>query len=230
VTISINAIEALWILINATAFAFTAVALWAAWQDRKAVLLLNGAARQLQTAANVRREGLRLLVQALFLALIVPSVFSDADIKLSYGLVIIMAIPLVLLISTVLDARDRGRLTNMVVATMESKRDAGLKRIEQQGTEMAAAMIENTRVSQEASDRADAAYHEANSVNAKIASQGAALAEQQSELAEERAFRNKSSDRIEGTVDDTHEKVIDIHEALDSGTPAPHKAKGRKQT
>lgn len=51
------------------------------------------------------------------------------------------------------------------------------------------AIEDNTRISQEASDNADAAYHEANTINQKLAAQGDALIQQGVDRADRDAKR-----------------------------------------
>jgi len=57
-------------------------------------------------------------------------------------------------------------------------RSAALDRLEAQGHRIEEALTDNTRISQEASNHADAAYHEANTVNEKLAAQGREILEQ----------------------------------------------------
>ena len=55
---------------------------------------------------------------------------------------------------------------------------ATLGRLEAQGERIEAALTENTRVSQEASDHADSAYEIANTINEKLAAQGREILDQ----------------------------------------------------
>jgi hypothetical protein len=61
----------------------------------------------------------------------------------------------------------------------------------------------NTAISQEASDHADAAYHEANSVNSKIAAAETAILAQNDDRSADRAEAKITA----GQVDDIHRKV-----------------------
>jgi hypothetical protein len=79
------------------------------------VKLLNGKAREIATLGHVRREVMRGLVQVLLLAVAVPSLFSDRDISLTPALAALMAVPVLLLLQSYLDARER-RLLTLVVA------------------------------------------------------------------------------------------------------------------
>lgn len=193
-TLSVDAIEAIWITLNLTTFVLTASALLDAMADRAAVRLLNGRARELAAAGIVRREVLRLAVQALFLIAIVPGLFVERPVSLTPTVLALMSVPAILLVSSVLDARDRKAMTVIVASDALSYRADALQRIESE-------LKKNTAISVKASEHADAAYHEANSVNLKIASQGDAMVAQ-----------GERAESIAETVDDTHERVIDIQE------------------
>jgi hypothetical protein len=225
VTVSIDAIEAIWIALNLSTFVLTAAALLDALADKRAVVALNGHARELIATGVVRRESLRLVVQGFLLAIIVPGLFDDRPTPLNFFVVILMAIPVVLLLSSVLDARDRRAMTVLVAADLLHDRADSFKRIETLITKTTGSLrkdiAENTVVSQQASDHADRAYHEANSVNEKIALQGEAITkagEQRDadirDRATDRAADAKLVSRVETTIDDTHEKVADLHDAL----------------
>jgi hypothetical protein len=180
----------------------TVSALVDARADSQAVRLLNGKARELAAAGNVRRELLRLIVLILLLSIVVPELFDDAEIALSPFVVALMAITIVLLVSTILDAKDRRAMTAVVAADLLNAGVSALQRIEEK-------LDQNTEISQQASDHADAAYHEANDVNNKIARQGDALLQQ----GEDRAAAFELAQRVEGTVDATASQVSDIHDA-----------------
>jgi len=197
VTLSVGPLEALWIVTNLTTFALTLSALVDARADREAVKLLNGHARELAASGIVRREWIRLIVQMLLLAVAIPGVVSDREIVLTLPIAALMAVPCLLLLSSFLDARDRKALTVLVAADLLAGTTSELAAIR-------ADIAENTRISQEASDHADKAYHEANDVNNKIARQGAALVQQ----GEDRA---SAAARLEGTVDATAGQVSDLH-------------------
>jgi len=133
--VNINAIEAFWIGVNALACVITTLAVWDAWSDRAAIKALNGRAREIAAAGNVRREVLRLIVQTLLLMLVVPSALNADDIELSYFVIVLISIPVVLLGSTLFDLRDRKRLIGIVAADLEGERRKAMQRIEQQGVD-----------------------------------------------------------------------------------------------
>jgi hypothetical protein len=187
---SVDYVEALWVILNLVTAALTLSALVDARADRSAVRLLNGHARDLAANGIVRREAIRLVVQVLLLAIAVPGLFSDAPRPLTPGLVMLMAIPVLLLLSSFFDARDRKALTVLVAADLLATRAT-------KDAEIIAALHENTRISQKASDAADAAYHEANTVNEKLAAMSQGRTEMTEAMAE--------------TVEDTHDRVTDIH-------------------
>ena len=199
--LNIDLVEAVWIALNLSTLILTASAYWDARADRSAVALLNGHARELAANGIVRREAFRLAIQSLLLLIVVPGAFSDVPTPLNYFVGILMAIPVLLLVSSILDARDRKQMVVLVTADTLAKREDALERIE-------AALEHNTEISQQASDHADAAYHEANNVNNKIASQGAVLVRQGEAQAESQA----RGDEIQATGEDTNAKVTDLHD------------------
>lgn len=72
------------------------------------------------------------------------------------------------------------------------------------------AIAENTDLTKLAAEAADHAYHEANSVNEKIASQGAVIVRQGAEAVTDR----ERGARIEDVSIDTNQRTIDIQERL----------------
>lgn len=114
--LSINPIEAIWVLLNFSTLILSISAFFDARADQAAVRRLNGQAREIAVAGIVRREGFRLLIQTLLLAIIVPALFTEGDVKVSVALVVIMVIPVLLLLSSLFDARDRKAMTILVAA------------------------------------------------------------------------------------------------------------------
>jgi hypothetical protein len=210
----VNPVEAVWILLNFSTLVLTLSALADARADQAAVKLLNGHAREVAAAGIVRREALRLLMQLLLLAIVIPRLFVEGDTPATVGVVVVMLIPLILLVSSLLDARDRKAMTIVVAADVSSDSARSRIRMEDLTREILDAIAANTEISQKASDSADAAYHEANSVNEKIKLQGDELVIQGKAILDDRAKRTSDSERMEGTVDDTHDKVVDLHDQL----------------
>lgn len=206
----VNVVEGLWIALGLTAFALTFTALVDARASQKAVKALNGKAREIAADGIVRREVIRLIVQSLLLSLVIPGLFSDAETPFFNPFVLtLMGVQGMILLSTVLDGRDRKALTMVVAGELLNVQTSALNRIEEK-------LDANTEISQKASDHADAAYHEANSVNLKIAAQGEALITQGEELAADRKDRAEAEAPVIATIDDTHSKVEDLHDALGS--------------
>ena len=203
---NVNAIEAVWVALNFTTLILTIASLLNAWGDRAAVKLLNGRAREFAINGIVRRESFRVLVQGLLLAAVLPDLIHAGESVLDPPVVALMAVPVVLLVASVLDARDRGVMTAMVAADLLIQREAGIARIEAQNDDLAGALHENTRITQQASDHADHAYQEANSVNAKIANQAATIIEQ-----------GEAAAVTAETIGHTAEQVDDIHQATVEG-------------
>jgi hypothetical protein len=198
---NVSGLEFVWVMLNTVTLVFTITALFDARADREAVRILNGRARELAATGIVRRELVRVIVQVLLLSIAVPGLFSDRQTTLSPALAALMAVPVFLLLASFWDARERKRMTTIVAAeALVTKTDA-FARIEE-------ALAANTAISQEASDHADAAYKEANSVNEKIANQGAALVKQGEALDADRERNVAAVDTIQTTAAEVH----DLHE------------------
>lgn len=123
-TFHLNPIEVLWIIVNAIAIVLTGIATLEALRDLSLARVDQEGhqARELAAFGNLRREILRLLVQFLLLSLALPGLFSDQPIPLTPFLVVLIAVPVVLLVSTLLDARDRTRLADLLVSDVRSER------------------------------------------------------------------------------------------------------------
>jgi hypothetical protein len=129
--VSIQPIEAVYLVIILAALFLTFSALVDARADSAAVRLLNGKARELAAAGNVRREVLRIVVLLLLLVIALPGLFSDTEVRLTAPVLALIAIPLVLLHSTILDARDRRAMTVVVTADLLHAHSTALDRIEE---------------------------------------------------------------------------------------------------
>lgn len=168
--LSVSPVEGVWLVANLIALVLTLSALVGALSDQAAVHALNGKARELAATGQVRREALRAIVQVLLVFVVIPGLFVDRDVPLTPTVTALMAVPLVLLLSSILDARDRRRMTVLATAEVIDHRNAILDRIEE-------AITENTEISRAASELASAAYQEANTVNKKLEAQGREILE-----------------------------------------------------
>src|SRR5678815_3066421 len=180
----LDPLEAVWILLNTAAVLLTGQALLEARVNQKSVHALNGHAREIVADGIVRREFIRLAIQVILLLLVVPGIFSSRPTPLSPFVLALMAIAILLLISSLFDAAERKRLFLTVAKELIKENDSALARLE-------VALAINTQISQTASDQAERAYHEANDVNNKIAAQGVALIS----LEQDRADREEESDK-----------------------------------
>jgi hypothetical protein len=138
---SIDLVEAVWVLVNVTALILTLRAYVDARADREAVRVLNGPARELVATGFVRHAGLLVIAHVLLLSVVVPGLFIDRPVVLSPIVAALMAVPIVLLTSSAFDYRDRRRLARLVVAS---------------------AHPDNPRITQAAGELADAAFDEAS--------------------------------------------------------------------
>lgn len=121
-TLHVDPAEWFWLLVNGTSIVLTAWAVRDARQKHAAVRELNGRAREITAAGNVRREALRLVTQVLLLAVVVPGLFIDRPIVLwseaglNVALILLIAAPVAILANTVLDAIDRHRVFASITA------------------------------------------------------------------------------------------------------------------
>ena len=108
--IYVSPVEWFWIGVNVVTLALTSIAHADAMANRDAVRLLNGKAREIAAGGDVRRERFRIVLQVLLLGLVIPSLLNDRDITLNPFLLNLLAIPVVLCISSIADARERRAL------------------------------------------------------------------------------------------------------------------------
>ena len=124
-TVSVDPLEGLWLLVNLVALIVTGLAMIEALRDLAVARTDSEAqheARELTAFGNVRREGLRIVVQLLLLSLVIPGLLSDRPIPITPFVVVFIAIPVVLLVSTVFDARERVKLGAILLAEVRTDR------------------------------------------------------------------------------------------------------------
>lgn len=146
-TLYVNEAEALWFVVSLATFVLTLFALADAWIARSVVKSLNGHAREIAANGNIRREGVRLIVQTLLLIVVIPSLFSDYPITLSPPSVALIAVPVMLFVNSVMDTVDRRKLIGAVAREVEAESIRTLGRIE-------VAITANTELTQVAADQA----------------------------------------------------------------------------
>ncbi len=129
-TLYVNEVEGFWFTVNLATFVLTLFALWDAWVQAGVVKRLNGKAREIAAAGNLRREAIRLVVQTLLLTAVVPGLFTPGTAGWSVALVALLAIAPVLLVATIFDAIERRRLIGTVEKAMEGESARVLARIE----------------------------------------------------------------------------------------------------
>lgn len=158
--ISINAVEAVWLSVNGVTATLTFLALLDAWHDERAALPDRRRARILAARANVRREAFRMIVQLLLLGIAIPGIFDARDIHLTPTLTMLIAVPVVLLLASAFDTRDRTRLAAFVLEDIATERAA---------VALETSVQQNIELTKEAISHADAAASQANHANVKIA-------------------------------------------------------------
>jgi hypothetical protein len=165
----VDTLEAFWFLLNAGTLVFTLGALIEARRDQLAArgdTDSTGDARRLTARGNLRREALRTVVQLLLLSIVIPGLFSARPIMLTPPLVALILVPIVLFTSTVFDARDRGRLADMLLAAIRSERFA---------LALESSVQEGNQLTREGIAASKAAQEEANHANRKLATLTEAL-------------------------------------------------------
>jgi hypothetical protein len=126
--IDVNAVEAIWIAVNAVASALTFANLRAALADWRVVRRYNGRARELQAGSNVRRDAVRLLINFALLATGLIAVARPGDVPLSPGVVLLMLAALGLMANSLLDRRDRRELEALLQEEILAERYASKPR------------------------------------------------------------------------------------------------------
>lgn len=169
-TLHVNEVEALWVLVTVAGFLLSFVALIDAstgFHLAKADDTASHEARELTASGNVRREFLRLVVSGLLLSIAIPALFSDRPVMLTPVLVALILVPVVMLLSTVADARDRGRLAGLLVTLVKVERDELAREASVQSV---AGSVQEVRALVEKDIETTAAMFEvANHTNEKIA-------------------------------------------------------------
>lgn len=115
---SIDPIEFFWIITNTIAIIITVTSFLESRQDLIAAKDTDGQfspARVLTALGKMRREGFRIIISTLLLILIVPGLFSDRPVTLTPFVAIFITIPMILLISTILDRRERWQLDQLLL-------------------------------------------------------------------------------------------------------------------
>lgn len=107
----VDPIEWLWIALNGTTFAVTVLAWREARRDRAVVQLKDGRVREIATDGHVRRETVRGIIQVLLLALVVPGLFIERPVPLTFPVAVLMGIASMVFVNTVGDYRDMRRIT-----------------------------------------------------------------------------------------------------------------------
>jgi hypothetical protein len=176
----VNVVEAFWVAVNLTSLVVTLGALWDAIENESSYKRLSfgkeRTARIVAAMGNIRREVLRALMQFLLLSLVVPQLFRPGEILFTFDLttpegvqrtiqtlfvVNLIAIPVVMLVQTLADWRDRRLIASMSLEQVLTERQEVDARIEAT-LEMIVASAEGART------EAAAAYHEANNANEKL--------------------------------------------------------------
>jgi len=139
--LAVDPIEGIWLAVNLTALVLTAKAYLDARADRQVIRETNGPVRELVAAGFVRHAGLLVIAHLLLLTVVVPGLSVDRAVVLTPTVAALVAVPIVLLTSSVLDARDRRRISFLVAGDLA---------------------VVSPRMSEAAGELADVAYDEAS--------------------------------------------------------------------
>lgn len=115
---SVGPVEAVWLLLTISGSVITLWALLDARRDRDAIAHLNGDVRSIAVKGNVRREWVRFLIQVVLMSLVLPSLFSDAEVRLTWFTAALMSLPALQLVNTGSDYIDRRRIARKLTAEM----------------------------------------------------------------------------------------------------------------
>ncbi len=111
-TVHLTGIELFWIVTNIITTVLTVVALADAHADWAVLRQFNGSARGVVARGNIRRERIRLLIQVAFLVIAIPAALTARETPISFPLLAFLSVPLLLLLNTLSDRRDRGILAD----------------------------------------------------------------------------------------------------------------------
>ena len=198
-----SSVELFWISVNVVGLSLTVWALRDAQSNVAAVRSMNGAIVGVAARGNLFREWIRLAIQMAFLAVGILSATDGRETQFTLVVALLLSVPIMLVTNTLSEMRDRRIIGTKSTAAIAHERDRRMERIEDQGVQLSADIAENTRITQQASDNADAAYREANNVNEKIADHGATLVTQGENAAADRVVgrdTNATAHRIDERV------------------------------
>lgn len=195
-----NAESAL-IVVNAIGIGLTLWAERSAAADAASVRALNGHIVGIVVRGNLLRERFRLASQIVLLGIGLS--FLTGPPSWPPRMLGVLIVSCLAVGSTLTEFRGRQKVGRYARAEIAAERDRRMDRLEDQGAQLSADIAENTRLTQEASDNATAAYSAANSLNVKIAGHGAALVSQGDAAAADRlvsADTNETAHRIDARV------------------------------
>ncbi len=208
--IFLNEVEQFWLVSNCLVTLMTVAALIDAIADRNAVRLRNGMARTITARANVRREVIRLVIQALLIAVIIPRALIDDPAVFTPGIVILLCVPLVLLLNTILDARTRRQLAALSLEQIEAERtrlEEKMDALAAQGADLSAQVTVGTVAATAAAGKAQVAATRAEASVVDAASKA-------KESFDAAMATYLSDEPLRATIEGTAEQVHDIHDRV----------------
>lgn len=123
VQLYVNDLEIAWLTTCIVGLALSSAGLADAIADHRAVKALNGRAREIVSTGNVRREAVRVGLQIYMLVLVIPSLFDDRSVTITLaGIMFILGLPVGLAVNSLLDVRERRRLSDILATQIELER------------------------------------------------------------------------------------------------------------
>ncbi len=210
-TDSVGPLEAAWLILNLAALLFAFTAWQDARRDRVDARLVNGPVRSLTADHNVRVPLFGMAVSALLTVAVIPALLRPGGIPLvmpdgfpNVSVIALMAVPFVILAATLSARRYAARLKGFSLEAVSSKQD---RQFEALGAQVA----EGISASHEAEKAA-------NRTQERIAAQATRFDEMQEaavKAAAKVATAGLVSDgELSATIEDTGEKVRDIHKRV----------------
>lgn len=145
---SINLVEGFWLALSLGTGFLTLLALIQAYRDWGALKRFNGSARGVVARSNIFGEWMRLYVQIVFLALVIPAAFREGDTPLTPTLVLFLSVPVAIFANTVNTRRVRGILAHKLLDEIVKERETSMARLERK-------IDENTAITNETAHRID---------------------------------------------------------------------------
>lgn len=123
--ISASPVVLVWLAINAVTLVLALAALRSALRDRAEAESANGSrwglARRLAARGDVRRERFRVVIQLALMSVAIPPLLAGRDVQWSWGVVMLMVVPVLLFLKSAMDAQERRRVVQLLEAEVRGE-------------------------------------------------------------------------------------------------------------